>query len=307
MTSRPPWTVFKAALEEQGFRPSRGLGQNFLLDENMVRAIVRDSGVRAGDRVLEVGAGCGFLSLHLVDAGVDLLCVEIDERLLPIAEKLVSGRGRARFLLADVLAGKNALAPEVERALPASGDWHLVSNLPYSIAGPVLALLAARSHPPRTMTVLVQREVAERIAAAPGTKEWGPLSIRLQARYAPSIVRTVPPDLFWPRPQVESAVARLVRRTPAWEPEELERLDRLAGDLLGSRRQSLGRVLGRTLDDREAARAAIERAGIDPSVRAETLDLGDWRRLVGILGPTRFRRSGKKPEKPWDEASGRVR
>ena len=308
MTSRPPWTVFRTALEEQGFRPSRGLGQNFLLDENMVRAIVRDSGVRAGDRVLEVGAGCGFLSLHLVDAGVDLLAVEIDARLLPIAERLVAARvrevdarGRARFLRADVLAGKHALAPEVERELPASGDWHLVSNLPYSIAGPLLALLSARASRPATMTVLVQREVAERIAASPGTKDWGPLSIRLQARYVPSIVRTVPADLFWPRPKVESAVARLERRIPAWEPDELERLDRLSGDLLGSRRQSLGRVLARALGDRESARAAIERAGIDPAIRAETLRLEDWRAMIEVLRP------GKNPDEPWDPGSARVR
>jgi 16S rRNA (adenine1518-N6/adenine1519-N6)-dimethyltransferase len=301
VTSRPPWTVFKAALEEKGFRPSRGLGQNFLLDENMVRAIVRDSGVRPDDRVLEVGAGCGFLSLHLVDAGVDLLAVEIDERLLPIAERLVSARGRARFLRADILAGKHALAPEVERELPAEGGWHLVSNLPYSIAGPLLALLAARPNPPATMTVLVQREVAERIAAEPGTREWGPLSIRLQARYAPSILRKVPPDLFWPRPKVESAVARLVRRTPAWEAEELASLDRLAGELLGTRRQSLGRVLGRSLGDRETARAAIERTGIEPSVRAETLGLEAWRRLIEVL------RAGQNLEKPWEEDPGRVR
>jgi 16S rRNA (adenine1518-N6/adenine1519-N6)-dimethyltransferase len=297
VTSRPPWTVFKAALEEQGFRPSRGLGQNFLLDENMVRAIVRDSGVGPGDRVLEVGAGCGFLSLHLVDAGVDLLAVEIDARLLPIAQRLVATHGHARFLRADVLAGKHALAPEVERELFTEGTWHLVSNLPYSIAGPLLALLAARASSPATMTVLVQREVAERIAASPGTKEWGPLSIRLQARYVPTIVRTVPPDLFWPRPKVESAVARLVRRVPAWDPVELERLDRLSGELLGSRRQSLGRVLARSLDDREAARAAIEGAGIDASVRAETLGLDQWRTLIGVV----------RAEKPWDPGAGRVR
>jgi 16S rRNA (adenine1518-N6/adenine1519-N6)-dimethyltransferase len=301
VTQRPPWQSFRAALEQRGFLPSRRLGQNFLLDENMVRAIVRDAQVGPGDVVLEIGAGCGFLSLHLVEAGVDLLCVEVDERLLPIAEKLVSGRGRARFLLADVLAGKNALAPEVARALPGSGYWHLVSNLPYSIAGPLLALLAARPNPPATMTVLVQREVAERIAAEPGTREWGPLSIRLQARYASSILRKVPPDLFWPRPRVESAVARLVRRTPAWEAEELESLDRLAGELLGTRRQSLGRVLGRSLGDREAARAAIERTGIEPSVRAETLGLEAWRRLIAVL------RAGENLEKPWEEDPGRVR
>jgi 16S rRNA (adenine1518-N6/adenine1519-N6)-dimethyltransferase len=283
VSSRPAWSVFRAALEERGFRPSRRLGQNFLLDENMVRAIVRDSGVAPGNFVLEVGAGCGFLSLHLVEAGVDLLCVEVDDRLLPIAERLVAGRGRAKFLLADVLAGKNELAPEVDRALPSEGTWHLVSNLPYSIAGPLLALLAARACPPATMTVLVQREVAERIAGHPGTPEWGPLSIRLQARYAPEIVRTVPPDLFWPRPKVESAVVRLVRRVPSWPEAELRRLDHLAGELLRSRRQTLGRVLGRVEGSRESGLRDLELCGIDPGLRAESLDLEAWRRLVQVL------------------------
>ena len=285
MTSRPPWTVFRAALEERGFRPSRGLGQNFLLDENMVRAIVRDSEVRAGDFVLEVGTGCGFLSLHLVDVGVDLLGVEVDDRLLPIAENLVSGRGRARFLRTDVLAGKNRLAPEVERALPSEGRWHVVSNLPYSIAGPVLALLAARACPPASLTVLVQREVADRIAGSPGTPAWGALSIRLQARYEARVVRTVPPDLFWPKPKVESAVVRLERRVPGWPEEDLTRLDALAGSLLSSRRQTLGRVLGRVVGNREAGLRALALAGIDPAVRAESLDLGAWRRLVGAFPP----------------------
>jgi 16S rRNA (adenine1518-N6/adenine1519-N6)-dimethyltransferase len=279
MTQRPPWAVFRAALEEQGFRPSRRLGQNFLLDENMVRAIVRDARVPEGAFVLEVGAGCGFLSLHLLEAGAELVSVEIDERLLRIAERLVAGRGRVRFVHGDVLDGKHALAPEVAAALPERRAWHLVSNLPYSISGPLLAVLASGERPPATMTILVQREVGERIAARPGTPEWGPLSIRLQARYRPEIVRTVPPELFWPRPKVESAVVRLERREEAEDPEELRRLDRLVGELFSSRRQSLGRVLGRRLGDREAGLSLLREVGLDPRIRAESLDLEALRRL----------------------------
>ena len=283
MTQRPPWTVFRAALEERGFRPSRRLGQNFLLDENMVRAIVRDAEIVAGDFVLEIGAGCGFLSLHLLEAGAKLVCVEIDERLLPIAAGLVSGRGSARFIRCDVLDGKHALASEVASALPEEGPWHLVSNLPYAISGPVLAVLGSHVHPPRTMTVLVQREVAERIAAKPDTPEWGPLSIRLQARYTPKIVRYVSPDLFWPRPRVESAVVRLERRTEAGEPEALRRFDTLVGELFTSRRQSLVRVLARRLGDREAALSVLRGAGLDPRLRAESLDLTALLRLARSL------------------------
>lgn len=277
MTQRPPWAVFRTALEEKGFRPSRRLGQNFLLDENMVRAIVRDSGIGAGDFVLEVGAGCGFLTLHLLDAGAEVLAVEIDERLLPIAERLVAGRGSARFLRCDALDGKHALAPEMDAVLPRDRPWHLVSNLPYAISGPLLAVLASGERPPATMTVLVQREVAERIAARPGTPDWGSLSIRLQARYLPRIVRTVPPELFWPRPKVESAVVRLERREDVEEAGALRRLDLLVGELFTARRQTLGRVLGRRLGDRSAALSLLREVGLDPKARAESLD---WTALL---------------------------
>jgi 16S rRNA (adenine1518-N6/adenine1519-N6)-dimethyltransferase len=283
VTQRPPWTVFRAALEARGFRPSRRLGQNFLLDENMVRAIVRDAEISAGDFVLEIGAGCGFLSLHLLDAGAKLVCVEIDERLLPIAAGLVAGHGSAQFIRCDVLDGKHALAAEVASALPAEGPWHLVSNLPYAIAGPVLAVLGSHARPPETMTVLVQREVADRIAASPDTPEWGPLSIRLQVRYAPRIVRSVPPDLFWPRPRVESAVVRLERRKDPGEPEVLRRFDTLVGELFSSRRQSLGRVLARRFGDREASLSVLREAGLEPRLRAEALDLDALLRLARLL------------------------
>jgi len=280
---RPPWSVFRAALLESGFQPSRRLGQNFLLDENMVRAIVRDASFAPGDRVLEVGSGCGFLSLHLVAAGARLVSVEIDERLMRIAAQLVAGHGEVRFLRCDALSGKHALAPELEAALPASGPWHLVSNLPYSIAGPLLALLSSHARAPVRMTVLLQREVAERIVAAPDTPAWGRLSIRLQSRYEARMVRSVPAELFWPRPRVESAVVRLDRRPDPADAADLRLLDSLTGELFSTRRQSLGRVLGRRLGDREAGLALLEASGVDPRRRAESLDLGTWMRLARLM------------------------
>ena len=284
MTQRPPFSVFRAALEARGFRPSRRLGQNFLLDENMVRAIVRDARVEPGSFVLEVGAGCGFLSLHLLDAGADLVCVEIDARLLEIARELLLPQGPVRFLGCDALAGKHALAGEIEAVLPAGRPWHLVSNLPYSISGPLLAVLAGHERFPQTMTVLVQKEVAERIAASPGTPAWGPLSIRLQLRYEPKILRAVSPGLFWPRPSVESAVVRLERKPAAAEARELDRVDRLVGELFSSRRQTLGRVLTRLIGSREQALQALSTLGLDPKRRAETLDLPILLALARITG-----------------------
>jgi len=285
VTQRPPFTVFRAALEARGFRPSRRLGQNFLLDENMARAIVRDAEIERGDFVLEVGAGCGFLSLHLLDAGAELVCVEVDSRLVPIARELLAPHGTATFLECDALAGKHALASEIEAALPRDRPWHLVSNLPYSISGPLLALLSGHELPPRTMTVLVQKEVAERIAAKPGTAAWGPLSIRLQLRYRPRILRPVAAGLFWPRPSVESAVVRLERAGSMGTAAELARLDPFIGELFSNRRQTLGRVLTRLAGSRQRALQVLESLGIEPRRRAETLDLEALASLARRLEP----------------------
>lgn len=277
--ARPAWTTIKAALEARGFRPSRRFGQNFLLDENMVRAIVRDAALEPGARVLEVGAGCGFLTLHLLHAGCELVAVEVDLRLAEVVEELVGAHPRFRLVRGDVLAGKHELAPAVRAALPASGDWHLVSNLPYSVAGPVLVNAVELPNPPRTLTVLVQREVALRIAAAPGGDDWGPLSIRLQLDHVPELVRDVPASSFWPRPQVVSSVVRLVPRSTRLATAERAGVSRLVDVLFQRRRQTLGRVLSDATGDRPGALAWLSRAALEASGRAEDLGLEDLRRL----------------------------
>lgn len=279
---RPPWSEFRSALEARGFRPARRLGQNFLLDENMVRAIVRDAGVGPGDLVLEVGAGCGFLTLHLLRAGVDLVSVEIDPRLAEIARELLGGEPRWRLIETDILAGKHALAPEVVACLPPERDWHLVANLPYAVSGPVLACASELAHPPRSMTVLVQKEVALRIAAQPGTRDWGPLSIRLQWAYQAALVRDVGSGLFWPRPQVESTVVRLVRIEPEKPHAEGRALSGLVDELFTRRRQTLLRVLSELCGDRTRAQAWLARAGLEPKSRAEDLALAALERLVRL-------------------------
>ena len=278
--SRPPWSEFKAALEAAGFRPSRRFGQNFLLDENVARAIAAAAELRAGERVLEVGPGCGFLSVHLAHSGARLIAVEIDPRLAEIARHFLQPYPEVEILEGDVLAGKHHLSPAVERALPLDGDWQLVANLPYSISGPLLAILAARAHPPRAMTVLVQLEVADRLVAEPGTRAWGPLSIALQGVYRGARVRTVGPQNFWPRPKVESAVVRFERLDAFAEPALRERRARLVGRLFQRRRQALGRVVGELLQDRAAAGELLAELGLDGLRRAETLSLAELDQLA---------------------------
>ena len=280
---RPPWSEFRAALESVGFRPSRRLGQNFLLDGNLARAIARASGARPGEFVLEVGAGCGFLSVHLAEAGARLLAVEIDPRLFEVARRFLAGRPEVELLLSDVLESKHRLAAAVEARLPDRGPWHLCSNLPYAVGGPLLALLAARAHPPDSMVVLVQREVGERLTAEPGEREWGPLSIAIQSAYRARAVRSVGPQLFWPRPRVESCVVRMDRRGELASIAERARLRELVGALLGRRRQGLTRVLGERLGDRDAARDLLRDLGLDGARRAETLSMEELWSLLAAL------------------------
>jgi len=275
---------FRARLEAQGFRPSRRLGQNFLTDENMLRAIARDAGVRPGDFVLEIGPGSALLSLELVALGARLLAIELDARLAQHARAELAPYPNARVLQGDVLATKNELAPELVALLPQTEPWIVAANLPYGCASPALALLARLPNPPRRMCVLVQAEVAERIAAEPGTAAWGPLSTRLQACYACERVRHVAAPLFWPRPQVESEVVRLELRDDRPTPLALARLDALVSALFQQRRKSLAAGLTAALGGGAAARArALEllaRCGLDPLVRAEALELSSLQALA---------------------------
>lgn len=281
---RPPWATFREALDGAGFRPSRRLGQNFLLDDNMARAIAADAEVEPGRFVLEVGPGCGFLSVHLAHAGARLLCVEVDPRLAPIAAGFLAPYADAEVIELDVLGSKSAIAPEVLDRLPRPGEppWTVAANLPYSISGPFLAALARLEHPPETVVCLVQKEVAERLAGAAGTDAWGPLSASFGEAYRTRLGRSVPPSLFWPRPKVDSAVF-IARLRDDLAPHELRR-DRVEfyRRLLGRRRQSLRRVL-RELAGAEAADAALAAVGLEPNLRAETLGVEQLRALHAAL------------------------
>ncbi|MDP6539555.1 MAG: 16S rRNA (adenine(1518)-N(6)/adenine(1519)-N(6))-dimethyltransferase RsmA [Planctomycetota bacterium] len=277
---RARWSELRAELGAAGFRPSRRLGQNFLLDDNLCRALVRDAGVEPGDFVLEVGCGLGFLTAHLCDAGARVLAVEVDPRLLELARREVGDDVGVRWLGADALAGKHRLGEELAAALPTAGPWRVVANLPYSISAPLLCLLAERELPPTTMSVLLQREVAERIVASPGEPDWGLLSIRLQVLYDARLGRTAAPALFWPRPRVESACVHLALRPAIPDAEQRRELAALAGGLLGRRRQGVGRVLGDLVGSRAAAEEALAAEGIDPRARAETLPLASLAALA---------------------------
>jgi 16S rRNA (adenine1518-N6/adenine1519-N6)-dimethyltransferase len=274
---RPPWSAFRAELERVGFRPSKALGQNFLVDPNAARSIAEDAGLPAGTRVLEIGAGCGFLTVQLAELGLELLAVEIDARLLEVARRLLAGHAGVRWLHADALAGKHALEPRLAAELPRSEPWHVVSNLPYSISAPLLVLLARLPNPPRSLTVLVQEEVARRIAARPGEAEWGALSARLALSYRARAGRSVGPQLFWPRPRVGSRVAQLTFQPldapggPELGAADVRHYDALLDELFQHRRKQLAAALAEPMGGRARALALLEGAGLDPRSRAEGL------------------------------------
>ncbi len=271
----PPWSEQRARLEAAGFRPSRRLGQNFLRDPSVARAIARDSGVEPGTFVLEIGPGMGVLSHALLEAGARLTCVEIDPRLLEIAR--IHTGAEAEFVRADVLAGKHELEPLVLERLPETEPWQVVANLPYSVSAPALCVLSDLENPPERITALIQKEMADRICASPATPDWGPISVRLQHAYETSMTRKVPAAVFWPKPKVESAVVHLTRRDPSPGVEETGRLAQLVESLFQRRRQGLGRVLGDTLGKERGGRAAADQLlgehGLEATARAETLDL----------------------------------
>ncbi len=279
----------RALLEEAGVRPSRGEGQNFLVEENLAAAIARDGLADADPArtvVLEVGPGVGILTEHLVAGAARVLAVDIEDRLVALTRARLGDPPGLRLLHADVLADKSHVAPavvEAARALLRPGDaLRVVSNLPYSIATPLVLGLLGLDLPLERLVVMVQLEVAERFAAPPGGEAFGAVSVLCQAACASvELVRRVPPEVFWPRPKVTSAVVRL---DPG--PGRREALARLAAPvraLFDYRRKTLARaareVAART-PDLAWLPQAVALAGLDPTRRAETLSLGELEAIV---------------------------
>jgi len=286
--TRPPWSSFRAALSAAGFHPSRRLGQNFLLDEGMVAAIAREAELEPGQAVLEVGVGCGFLSAHLLSGGADLLGVEIDSRLAEVArgflEPLAARVGAPFELLeCDALAGKHQLQPALVEHLDAGPTRRVVANLPYAAGSPLMVLLSRRPEPPPSITVLVQLEVAERISARPGQSAWGALGARLAAVYRARIARRVPPQLFWPRPKVESALLVLERHERWPSVGELAAMDELVHVLFQARRKTLRRALARRCGGPAPAEVLLLEQGLDPTCRADSLDVKELLQLALAL------------------------
>ena len=262
-------------LRRYDVRPRRSLGQHFVVDPNTVARVVRLAGVSPGQRVVEIGAGCGALTVALADAGATVLAIEIDDRLLGALEEVTAGRGvEVRHADATDLA---AWAPHLAAGTPpgdAGEPWKLVANLPYNVATPLLLDVLDGLPQITDMVVMVQREVAERLAAPPGHRAYGLPSLKVACWARASVLGSVPPTVFWPRPRVSSALLG-IRRLPAPAAGNVEELFGLARRAFGQRRKMLRSSLRGDVEP-----AAFETAAVDPAARPGELGVGDWSRLA---------------------------
>ena len=268
----------RALLERAGARPRRSLGQNFVTDPNTVRRIARLADIGPGDRVVEIGAGLGSLTLALAETGAEVLAVETDQRLVPILQEATSGvADRVTVAHADVRR------MNWQRLLSGTG-WHLVANLPYNIATSLVLTVLDEVPAVARLLVMCQREAAERLAADPGSGAYGAVSVRVALHADAELAGAVPATVFYPRPEVESALVRITRRCPATVPDLRAEVSRLVTAAFAHRRQMLRRTLRGVLDN---ADATLKAAGIDPTDRPERLGLAAWMRLAEASLATR--------------------
>jgi 16S rRNA (adenine1518-N6/adenine1519-N6)-dimethyltransferase len=262
----------RALLARHDIRPSRALGQNFLVDPNTARRIVRLAGVEPGDRVLEIGPGIGSLTVELARQGAHVVALELDRHLLPVLDEVLHDVDDVH-----VVSG-NAMTADFGVLLD-GGGWRAVSNLPYNIATPLVMRILSDAPMIETMLVMVQREVGERLAAGVGDDAYGAVSVKVAYYASARVVGVVPPTVFAPRPNVESALVRIVRHPePPVSVPSVPALFSLVQSGFAQRRKMLRGAMRTTLggDASEVLRAA----GVDPRARAESLDLEDWARLA---------------------------
>ena len=266
-----------ALLERHGLRPSRALGQNFLADPNTARRIVRLAQISAGDQVLEIGPGVGSLTVALLESGARVTALELDRHVIPALRETI-GPGAANVVYGDAMTADLAgLMSDPD------GPWHVISNLPYNVATPIVMRVLDEAPNVATMLVMVQREVGERMAAGPGTKTYGAVSVKVGYYARAEVVGLVPASVFIPAPRVESALVRIVRHEqPPVAVPSAERLFALVRAGFGQRRKMLRGALRAELGDQ--VDTVLATAGIDGKARAETLTLDQWAALARAEG-----------------------
>jgi 16S rRNA (adenine1518-N6/adenine1519-N6)-dimethyltransferase len=265
-------------LETAGSQPRHRFGQNFMIDQNLVRLIAAAGEIAAGDTVIEVGPGTGTLTEELIASPASkVIAVEIDRDLAAMLREKFASEPRFALIEGDALAGKHELNEELRVSL-VPGKTRLVANLPYNIASPLIIelLIAGVS----LMAFTVQKEVADRLKAAHDSDDYGPLSVMVQMLGEVEVMRTLPPQAFWPAPKIDSALVRIRRRDQLGE--KASEFSRFVQILFQARRKTLRKVLTQA---GYPADQWIEQLKLNPQARPETLDPATLWRMFQLAAP----------------------
>ena len=257
-------------LKTFGIHMSKKLGQNFLIDSDIVDGIVEAASITPGDTVLEIGPGIGTLTQGLAEAGANVTAVELDRRLLDVLAKTLEGYEHVRVVHGDIL--KIDIAREIN-----SERYKVVANLPYYITTPIIMKFLEERLPVDVLVTMVQKEVAERMVAPPGGKDYGALSVAVQYYTDPKIMFIVPPKSFMPAPAVESAVIRCtVRSKPPVELTSEKTFFRVVKAAFAQRRKTLSNALKAGGMEKEAQEQILAKAGVDGMRRGEQLTIEEF-------------------------------
>lgn len=279
-----------AVLQKYEFNFSKKYGQNFLIDSHVLEKIIRAANITKEDYVLEIGPGIGTMTQYLAEAAKHVIAVEIDEKLIPILQDTLSSYPNTTVLHQDIL--KVDLNKLVRESCEGK-RLKVVANLPYYITTPIIMGLFENHVPLESITVMVQKEVAERIQVGPGTKDYGALSLAVQYYAEPYLVANVPPNCFIPRPKVGSAVIRLTRhQNSPVEVKDERQMFALIRASFNQRRKTLVNGLNNSSEipvKKELLAEAVESLGMGPSVRGEALTLAQFARLSDYISDKKDR------------------
>jgi 16S rRNA (adenine1518-N6/adenine1519-N6)-dimethyltransferase len=256
-----------------GIRPSQRLGQNFVIDPNTIRKIVRVADVGPRDRVLEIGAGVGTLTIGLAEKAAEVVAVEFDRALVPALTEVIGPLGNVRLVEADAM--------RLDYSSILMGRPHrFVSNLPYALAVPLISKLLREQREVTSFVAMVQKEVGERLVAPPGSRTYGAISVLVSYFCLGEVVSRISPTVFWPRPKVWSVLIKLDRRPPPVS-VDIETLMKVVTAAFAQRRKTVRNSLASSLPKSPAeVETALQRAEVDPGARAETLGINDFARIA---------------------------
>ena len=270
----------KDRIRESNLRYKQSLGQNFLYDEALLEELTAAAGVTKEEDVLEIGPGCGSLTKHLCDAANSVLAVELDERLIPLLKAFLDEKKNLTVVQGDVMSLN---LQEITAGL--KKPFAVVANIPYYITTPLIKLLLTGGLQVSRLALMVQKEVADKILAAPGEESWGPLSILCQFLCEPRLAVDVPAEMFTPPPKVDSAFVVLpLREEPAVEVKNRDMFFKVANAAFALRRKTMVNNLCASFRmNREDALRVVAEAGLDEKVRGEKLTLGEIARLADAI------------------------